>query len=79
MAGEDLRCDKTRSRLDPRVQSSIIWGRADEEARRGREENLAAAALELSPADLEKVGGFVSSHKVSGPRYNPADLAAIDR
>ena len=43
------------------------------------EENLAAAALELSPADLEKVGGFVSSHKVSGPRYNPADLAAIDR
>jgi Aldo/keto reductase family len=43
------------------------------------EENLAAAALELSPADLEKVGGFVSSHKVSGPRYNTADLAAIDR
>ena len=43
------------------------------------EENLAAAALELSPADLEKVGGFVSSHKVSGPRYNPADLAAINR
>ena len=42
-------------------------------------QNLAAAALELSPADLEKVGGFVSSHKVSGPRYNPADLAAIDR
>ena len=43
------------------------------------EENLAAAALELSPADLEKVAGFVGSHKVSGPRYNPADLAAIDR
>jgi aryl-alcohol dehydrogenase-like predicted oxidoreductase len=43
------------------------------------EENLAAAALELSPADLEKVGGFVRSHKVSGPRYNTADLAAIDR
>jgi aryl-alcohol dehydrogenase-like predicted oxidoreductase len=43
------------------------------------EENLAAAALGLSPADLEKVGGFVSSHKVSGLRYNPADVAAINR
>ena len=43
------------------------------------EENLAAAALELSPADLEKVRGFIKSHKVSGPRYNPADLVAIDR
>jgi aryl-alcohol dehydrogenase-like predicted oxidoreductase len=26
-----------------------------------------------------KVGGFVSSHKVSGLRYNPADVAAINR
>jgi len=41
------------------------------------EENLAAAELRLTAKDLDRINGFLASHRTSGARYLPADLARV--
>ena len=46
--------------------------------RRYLEENLGAAALDLSREDLSVIGDFIKSHRVAGERYPSADLARVN-
>jgi aryl-alcohol dehydrogenase-like predicted oxidoreductase len=43
------------------------------------EENLAAAALKLSAAQLQALDAALAPEKISGPRYAPGNMATIDR
>jgi aryl-alcohol dehydrogenase-like predicted oxidoreductase len=43
------------------------------------EENVAAAAISLSPADMKALDDALAPNKVSGPRYGAAYMAMIDR
>jgi len=43
------------------------------------EENAAAVALSLTPADLERIGNTVPADRVAGDRYPPAAQAMLDR
>ena len=43
------------------------------------EENLQAAALQLSAADLARLGAALAPEIVAGPRYHPRLMAFIDR
>ena len=43
------------------------------------EENIAAAAISLSPADMKALDDALAPNKVSGPRYGAAAMAMIDR
>ncbi len=43
------------------------------------EENVAAAAVRLSPDDMSTLDGALAPEKVSGPRYAPAQQALVDR
>jgi aryl-alcohol dehydrogenase-like predicted oxidoreductase len=43
------------------------------------EENLQATALQLSTADLERLGAALAPEMVAGPRYHPRLMAFIDR
>ena len=43
------------------------------------EENVAAAALVLSAAEIEELDRALAPDKVAGPRYNPQLMATIDR
>ncbi len=43
------------------------------------EENLAAASLALSPAQIAALDGAMAPDKVAGARYSAANMAAIDR
>jgi aryl-alcohol dehydrogenase-like predicted oxidoreductase len=43
------------------------------------EENLGAAALKFSPADMQKLNESLSPEKVSGPRYSEKMAALVDR
>jgi aryl-alcohol dehydrogenase-like predicted oxidoreductase len=43
------------------------------------EENLAAAAIAVSEAELERISRFLAEHPVAGTRYDPDDLARINR
>lgn len=43
------------------------------------EENLGAASVRLTPADLERIGAFLAEHPPAGARYLPAMLASVDR
>jgi aryl-alcohol dehydrogenase-like predicted oxidoreductase len=43
------------------------------------EENVAAAAVELDPAQIEALDDALAPGKVSGPRYSAATMATIDR
>jgi aryl-alcohol dehydrogenase-like predicted oxidoreductase len=47
--------------------------------RRYLEENSGAAALTLSAAQITQLDEALSSEKISGPRYNPRHMAAVDR
>ena len=47
--------------------------------RRYLEENVAAAELELSPAELERLGQALAPEAVAGPRYDERMMALIDR
>jgi aryl-alcohol dehydrogenase-like predicted oxidoreductase len=47
--------------------------------RRYLEENVGAIALELSPADLERIEGALPPVEVAGERYGPATMARMDR
>jgi aryl-alcohol dehydrogenase-like predicted oxidoreductase len=42
------------------------------------EENLAAASIVLSPAEVARIDGILAKHPVAGTRYGSADLARID-
>jgi len=42
------------------------------------EENLAAASVALSVADLARIDGFLAEHPIAGARYGSADLARVD-
>jgi aryl-alcohol dehydrogenase-like predicted oxidoreductase len=43
------------------------------------EENLAAAAIELDAADMERLDDALAPEKISGPRYNERVMVTIDR
>jgi aryl-alcohol dehydrogenase-like predicted oxidoreductase len=43
------------------------------------EENIAAAALTLSPAQLQALDAALAPDKIAGPRYSAAIMATIDR
>jgi aryl-alcohol dehydrogenase-like predicted oxidoreductase len=43
------------------------------------EENLAAAAIKLSAADMQKLNDSLAPEKISGPRYGEKMLAMVDR
>jgi aryl-alcohol dehydrogenase-like predicted oxidoreductase len=43
------------------------------------EENVGAAAIALSPADMASLDAALAPEKVAGPRYNPQRMATIDR
>jgi aryl-alcohol dehydrogenase-like predicted oxidoreductase len=43
------------------------------------EENIAAAAINLTAADMESLDSALSADKISGPRYGAQGLAAVDR
>jgi aryl-alcohol dehydrogenase-like predicted oxidoreductase len=43
------------------------------------EENVAAATVDLSPADMNTLDDALAPDKISGPRYNPTTMATIDR
>jgi aryl-alcohol dehydrogenase-like predicted oxidoreductase len=43
------------------------------------EENVGAAAISLSPAEMETLEAGLAPEKVAGPRYNPQRMATIDR
>jgi aryl-alcohol dehydrogenase-like predicted oxidoreductase len=47
--------------------------------RRYLEENLAAASLALSPAEVEELNRALAPEMVAGPRYNERMMAFIDR
>jgi aryl-alcohol dehydrogenase-like predicted oxidoreductase len=47
--------------------------------RRWLEENVAAAAIKLSPATLAALGDALAPGKVQGPRYSPDRMAMVDR
>jgi len=47
--------------------------------RRYLEENLAAAALKLEAAELQKLDAALAPGRISGPRYSAAMMAAVDR
>jgi aryl-alcohol dehydrogenase-like predicted oxidoreductase len=47
--------------------------------RRYLEENLAAAALHLTPDEISTLDAALAPGKISGPRYNPAQQAHVDR
>jgi aryl-alcohol dehydrogenase-like predicted oxidoreductase len=42
------------------------------------EENLAAASVAFSPAEVARIGRVLTKHPVAGTRYGGADLAQID-
>jgi aryl-alcohol dehydrogenase-like predicted oxidoreductase len=43
------------------------------------EENVAAAAISLSPAQMSALDNALAPEKVSGPRYSPAAMSMVDR
>jgi aryl-alcohol dehydrogenase-like predicted oxidoreductase len=43
------------------------------------EENVGAAAVELTPAEMAALDDALAPEKVAGPRYNPALMATVDR
>jgi aryl-alcohol dehydrogenase-like predicted oxidoreductase len=43
------------------------------------EENLGAASVRLTPADLDRIRAFLAEHQPAGSRYLPAMLASLDR
>ena len=43
------------------------------------EENLGAAALRLTPQDVERLDGALGADGVAGERYLPSGLAMVDR
>lgn len=43
------------------------------------EENVAAASIQLTPAEVKELGEALPASKVSGPRYTPANLALLDQ
>jgi aryl-alcohol dehydrogenase-like predicted oxidoreductase len=43
------------------------------------EENVAAAAISLSPAQRSALDDALAPEKVSGPRYSPAAMSMVDR
>ena len=43
------------------------------------EENIAAAAISLSPADMKALDDALAPNKVSGPRYSASRMSMIDR
>jgi aryl-alcohol dehydrogenase-like predicted oxidoreductase len=47
--------------------------------RRYLEENVAATAVQLSPAQLAALGAALAPGKVSGARYGEAMMASVDR
>jgi len=47
--------------------------------RRYLEENVAAADVRLSPAEMAQLDAALAPEKVSGPRYAPAQSAQVDR
>jgi len=47
--------------------------------RRYLEENVAAADVRLSPAEMAQLDAALAPEKVSGPRYAPAQAAQVDR
>jgi aryl-alcohol dehydrogenase-like predicted oxidoreductase len=47
--------------------------------RRYLEENVGAAAISLSPAEMGTLEAGLAPEKVAGPRYNPQRMATIDR
>jgi len=47
--------------------------------RRHLEENVGAADVSLSVADVASLDAALGSGKVSGPRYNPKQMAMVDR
>jgi aryl-alcohol dehydrogenase-like predicted oxidoreductase len=47
--------------------------------RRYLEENVGAAAIALSPAEMAELERALAPEKVAGPRYNPTLMATIDR
>jgi aryl-alcohol dehydrogenase-like predicted oxidoreductase len=47
--------------------------------RRYLEENVGAAAIALSSAEMTSLDAALAPEKVAGPRYNPQRMATIDR
>ena len=47
--------------------------------RRYLEENVGAAAVELSPAEMERLDAALAPGQVAGPRYNEKLMATVDR
>jgi len=43
------------------------------------EENVSAASVRLTPADLDRIGGFLAEHQTAGTRYLPPMLSHLDR
>jgi aryl-alcohol dehydrogenase-like predicted oxidoreductase len=43
------------------------------------EENLGAASIRLTPADLDRIRAFLSEHETAGTRYLPAMLSHLER
>ncbi len=43
------------------------------------EQNVAAAAISLTPAELAEIGDLVSPEKIAGPRYGEAAMAQTNR
>jgi aryl-alcohol dehydrogenase-like predicted oxidoreductase len=43
------------------------------------EENIAAADIRLAPGEMAALDAALSPEKVSGPRYNPRQMAMVDR
>ncbi|WP_321931928.1 aldo/keto reductase, partial [Paraburkholderia guartelaensis] len=43
------------------------------------EENVNAASVRLTPADLDRIGGFLADHQTAGTRYLPPMLSQLDR
>jgi aryl-alcohol dehydrogenase-like predicted oxidoreductase len=42
------------------------------------EENLAAASIAFSPAEVARINGVLAEHPVAGTRYGSTDLARVD-
>ena len=47
--------------------------------RRYLEENVGAAALHLSPAEVAELDSALAPEKVAGPRYNEKLMSQVDR
>ena len=43
------------------------------------EENVSAASVRLTPADLDRIGSFLAEHQTAGTRYLPPMLSHLDR